>query len=81
MKVKINQLNEEENERNADLTIQQLKEKNDQLNRLISKYRESRTRRISVTSQTEQVSSIYVYMLSELHIVYPCIYLIFTYML
>ena len=60
MKVKINQLDEEVNERNADLTIQQLKKENDQLHQLVNKDHESCAKRILVGYQTEKVGSIYV---------------------
>ena len=59
MKVKINQLDEEVNERNADLIIQQLKKENDRLHQLINKHHESHVR-ISVGSQTKHVGSIHV---------------------
>ena len=59
MKVTINQLDEEVNEKNADVTIQQLKKENSQLHQLVNKYRESKNaNRISVGSQTEKVASI-----------------------
>ena len=59
MKVTINQLDEEVNEKNADVTIQQLKKENSQLHQLVNKYRESKNvNRISVGSQTEKVTSI-----------------------
>ena len=57
MKVTVNQLEEQVNERNPDLTIQQLKKENNQLHQLVNKYRQSNNAsRISVGSQTEQVS-------------------------
>lgn len=56
MKVKINQLDEEVNERNAELIIQQLKKENDQLHQLINKNHEAKNaNRISVGSQTKHV--------------------------
>ena len=58
MKVKINQLGEEVNERNADLIIQQLKKENDQLHQLVNTHHESHVKRISVGSQTKQVGII-----------------------
>ena len=64
MGVIINQLDEEVNERNADLTIQQLKKENDQLHQLVNKHHESHARRISVGSQTKKVSSTYLCLLS-----------------
>ena len=58
MKVTINQLDEEISSKNADLMIQQLKEKNSQLQKLINKYQvSSSANRISVCSQ-ENVSII-----------------------
>jgi len=42
MMVTINQLNEEVNEKNADVTIRQLKKENSQLHQLVNKYRESK---------------------------------------
>ena len=48
MKVKIDQLDDEVNERNADLIIQQLKKENDRLHQLVNKHHESRVKRISV---------------------------------
>jgi len=58
MKVTINQLDEEVNEKNADVTMQQLKKENSQLHQLVNKYRESKNvNRISVGSQTEKVAS------------------------
>ena len=65
MKVKINLLDEEVNERSANLTIQQLKKENDKLHQLVNKYHESHAKRISVGSQTEHVDIIQVRMLSE----------------
>ena len=59
MKVNINQMDEELNEKNADLTIQQLKKENDQL---VNIYHGSRARRISVGSQTKQVGNTYLRM-------------------
>ena len=57
MKVTINQLDEEISSKNADLIIQQLKEKNSQLQKLINKYQVSNSaNRISVGSQTANVS-------------------------
>ena len=56
MKVKIYRLDEEVNERNADLTIQQLKKENDRLHQLVNKHHESHVKRISVGSQTKLVS-------------------------
>ena len=41
MKVKINQLDEQVNESNADFIVQQLKKENDQLHLLVNKYHES----------------------------------------
>jgi len=59
MKVTINQLDEEVNEKNADVTIQQLKKENTQLYQLVNKYRESKNANgISVGCQTEKVASI-----------------------
>jgi len=59
MKVTINQLDEEVNEKSTEVTIQQLKKENSQLHQLINKYRESKNaNRISVGSQTEKVASI-----------------------
>ena len=63
MNVKINQLDEEVNERNADLIIQQLKKENDRLHQLVNKHHESHVKRISVGSQTKHVGSINVRML------------------
>ena len=42
MKVKINQLDEQVNESNADFIVQQLKKENDQLHQLVNKYHESK---------------------------------------
>jgi len=59
MKVTINQLDEEVNAKNADVTIQQLKKENSQLHQLVNKYRESKNvNRISVGPPTEKVDSI-----------------------
>jgi len=59
MRVTINQLDEEVNEKNANVTIQQLKKENSQLHQLVNKYRESKNaNRISVGFQTEKVTSI-----------------------
>ena len=56
MKVTINQLDEEISSKNADLIIQQLKEKNSQLQKFINKYKASSSaKRISVSSQTRNV--------------------------
>ena len=53
MKVTINQLDEEISSKNGDLMIQQLKEKNSQLQKLINKYQVSSSAdKISVCSQT-----------------------------
>ena len=53
MKVTINQLDEEISSKNANLIIQQLKEKNSQLQKLINKYHvSSSANRISVCYQT-----------------------------
>ena len=52
MKVTINQLDEEISSKNGDLMIQQLKEKNSQLQKLINKYQVSNSAdKISVCSQ------------------------------
>ena len=48
MKVKINQLDEEVNKRNANLINQQLKKENDRLHQLVNKHHVSRVKRISV---------------------------------
>ena len=48
MRVKINQLDEEVNERNTDLIIQQLKKENDRLHQLVNNHHESHVKRISV---------------------------------
>ena len=56
MNVKINQLDEEVNERNADL------KENDQL---VDKHHKSHVKRVSVGSQTKHVGSIHVRMLSK----------------
>ena len=40
MKVKINQLDEQVNESNADFVVQQLRKENDQLHQLVNKYHE-----------------------------------------
>ena len=74
MKVKINQLDEEVNERNADLIIQQLKNENDQLHQLVNKYHESHVRRISVGSQTKHVCIIYVCYNNDSYVYYTYIY-------
>jgi len=51
--VTINQLNEEINEKNADVKIQQLKKENSQLRQLVIKYRESKNaNKISVGVDT-----------------------------
>ena len=42
MKVKINQLDEQVNESNADFIVQRLKKENDQLHQLVNKYHESK---------------------------------------
>ena len=42
MKIKINQLAEQANERNADFIIQRLKKENDQLHQPVDKYHESK---------------------------------------
>ena len=42
MKIKINQLNEQVNESTTDFIIQQLKKENNQLQKLVNKYRESK---------------------------------------
>ena len=56
MKVTINQLDEEISSKNADLIIQQLREKNSQQQKLINKYQTSNSaKRISVSSQTGNV--------------------------
>jgi len=61
VKFKINQLGEEVNKKNADVTIQQLKKENSQLHQLVNKYRESKNaNRISVGTQTEKVASIII---------------------
>jgi len=58
MKVTINELGEEANEKNTDVIIQQLKKENSQLHQLVNKYRESKNaNRISVGSQTKKVTS------------------------
>jgi len=59
MKVKLNQLDEVVNEKNADVTIQRLKKENSQLHQLVNKYRDSKNvNRISVGSQTKKVTII-----------------------
>ena len=77
MKVKINQLDEEVNERNTDLIIQQLKKENDQLHQLVNIYHESHVERISIGSQTKQVGSMYVCYRNYIVAVY--IYTVSTY--
>jgi len=58
MKVIINQLDEEVNEKNTDVKIQQLKKENSQLHQIVNKYRESKNANIiSVGSQTKEVTS------------------------
>ena len=42
MQLKINQLDKQVNEKNADLLIQQLKKENNQLHQLVTKYHESK---------------------------------------
>ena len=42
MKIKINQLDKQVNESNADFIIQRLKKENDQLHQLVNKYHESK---------------------------------------
>ena len=42
MKVKINQLDEQVNESNADFIVQRLKKEHDQLHQLVNKYHESK---------------------------------------
>ena len=59
MKIKINQLDEQANERNADFIIQQLKKENDQLHQLVNKYHESKNAsKISDDLKTKKVGII-----------------------
>ena len=73
MKVKINQRDEEVNERNADLIIQQLKKENDQFRQLVNKHHESHVKRITVGSQTKHVGSIYVCYNNDSYVYYTYI--------
>ena len=70
MKVKINQLDEQVNESNADFIVQRLKKENDQLHQLVNKYRESKnSNRKSDDFNTKKVKIIMnsVYYMYKLH--------------
>ena len=59
MKVKINQLDEQANESNADFIIQRLRKENDQLHQLVNKYHESKNAsKISDDLETKKVGII-----------------------
>ena len=85
MKVKINQLDEEVNERNAELIIQQLKKENDQLHQLVNKHHELNVKRISVGSQIKHVGIICVCYNNDSYVyymyvhMYICMYYLGTY--
>ena len=56
MKVKINQLDQQVNESNADFIIQQLKKENDQLHQLVNRYHKSKdSNKISDDAKTKKV--------------------------
>ena len=60
MKIKINQLDEQVIESNADFIIQQLKKENDQLHQLVNKYHESKiASKISDDLETKMVNTVY----------------------
>ena len=73
MKVKIDQLDDEVNKRNADLIIQQLKKENDRLHQLVNKHHESRVKRISV------VVSIHVCYRNDRVATYVYTYIVYIY--
>ena len=57
MKIKINQLNEQLNESNADFIIERLKKENNQLHDLVNKYHESKyAKRKSDDLKTKKVN-------------------------
>ena len=54
MKVKINELEEEMNNKNPDLRIKNLKDENDRLHQLVIKHQETRNaNKVSVSCQTK----------------------------